>query len=79
MYPRTVYTDVNGVFCKTDLAVQLSGVANQRITSVAWKRSVGGIVRPSAWAVLRLITSSKFMGGSMGRSAGFAAFKIRST
>src|SRR5262245_49472634 len=28
------------------------------ITSSAWKRSVGGMVRPSAWAVLRLMTSS---------------------
>jgi hypothetical protein len=27
-----------------------------RITSFAWKRSDGGIVRPRAWAVLRLMT-----------------------
>jgi hypothetical protein len=33
-------------------AVRTSGVAAQRITSVAWKRRVGGIVRPSAWAVV---------------------------
>jgi hypothetical protein len=32
----------------------------------------GGIVRPRALAVLRLITSSKFVGCSTGRSAGFA-------
>jgi hypothetical protein len=40
------------------------GVA-QRITSSAKTRSVGGIVIPSAWAVLRLRTSSKFIGCSM--------------
>jgi len=28
---------------------------DQRITSSAWKRSVGGMVRPRALAVLRLI------------------------
>ena len=43
-----VYTDLNGLICKTHLAVETSGVVAHRITSVAWKRSVGGIVRPSA-------------------------------
>src|SRR5207302_895825 len=37
-----------------------------RSTSLAWKRSVGGIVRPSACAVFRLITSSNFIGCSTG-------------
>ena len=50
-----------------------------RITSSAWKRSVGGIVRPSAWAVLRLMTSSNFIGRSTGRSPGLAPFRMRST
>ena len=54
------------------------GVA-QRITSSAKTRSVGGIVIPSAWAVLRLRMSSKCMGCSMGRSAGLAPFRILST
>ena len=49
------------------------------ITSSAWKRSVGGIVIPRALAVLRLMTSSNFMGCSTGRSAGFAPFRILST
>jgi hypothetical protein len=49
------------------------------ITSVAWNRSVGGIVRPRAWAVLRLMTSSNFIGCSMGRSPGLAPFRMRST
>src|SRR5262249_3895257 len=39
----------------------------------------GGIVRASALAVLLLITSSNFVGCSMGRSASLAPFKILST
>ncbi len=38
-----------------------------------------GIVRPSAFAVLRLITSSNFVGCSTGRSAGLAPLRILST
>ena len=38
----------------------------------------GGIVRPSAYAVLRFITSSNFVGCSTGRSAGFAPLRILS-
>src|SRR5262249_45464532 len=38
-----------------------------------------GIVSPRAFAVLRLITSSNFVGSSMGISAGWAPFKILST
>ena len=49
------------------------------ITSSAWKRSVGGIVRPSASAVLRLMTSSNVVGCSTGRSAGLAPLRILST
>ena len=40
---------------------------------------VGGMVRPSALAVLRLITSSNLVGCCTGRSAGFAPFSILST
>src|SRR6266436_9620099 len=40
------------------------------MTSSARKRSVEGIVRPSAWAVFRLITSLNRIGCSTGRSAG---------
>jgi hypothetical protein len=36
-------------------------------------------VSPSALAVLRLITSSNFVGCSTGRSAGRAPFRMRST
>src|SRR5271167_5059758 len=49
------------------------------ITSSAVARSVGGTVRPSAFAVLRLITSSNLTGNWMGRSLGFSPFNIRST
>ena len=38
-----------------------------------------GIVRPICFAVLRLITSSNFIGRSTGRSAGFVPLRILST
>ena len=37
------------------------------------------MVRPSVWAVLRLMTSSNVVGYSTGRSAGFAPLRILST
>ena len=43
------------------------------ITSSARARSVGGTVRPSALAVLRLITSSYLVGACTGRSPGLVA------
>jgi hypothetical protein len=70
--------DVDDLTCKTPLAVRGSGVAAQRMTSVAWKRSVGGMVRPSAWAVFRLMISSKVVGRCTGRSAGLAPWRMRS-
>src|SRR5271155_2052153 len=42
------------------------------ITSSAVASSVSGTVRPSASAVLRLMTSSNLVGSSTGRSAGFS-------
>jgi hypothetical protein len=47
--------------------------------SVAWASTVGGILRPSAWAVLMLMTSSNSVGCSTGISAGLAPFRILST
>ena len=50
--------------------------------SITWSArwsSDGGIVSPSAFAVLRLITSSNFVGCSTGRSPGFAPRRILST
>src|ERR1700746_2034602 len=49
------------------------------MTSSATESSVGGTVRPSAFAVLRLITNSNFVGCSTGRLAGFVPLRIRST
>src|SRR5262245_9812401 len=48
------------------------------ITSSARTSNDCGIVRPRAFAVLRLITNSNFVGRSMGRSAGFAPLRMRS-
>ncbi len=47
------------------------------ITSSARPSSVGGMSRPSALAVLRLMTSSNFVGCWTGRSAGFSPLRIR--
>src|SRR5262249_25861116 len=49
------------------------------ITSSARASTVGGISRPSAFAVLRLITSSYLVGAWTGRSAGFSPLRMRST
>src|SRR5262249_36377774 len=49
------------------------------ILSSARASTDGGIVRLRALAVLRLITRSKTVGSSTGRSAGFAPLRIRST
>jgi hypothetical protein len=45
------------------------------ITSSVSERSPGDNVRPSIFAVLRLITSSNLVGCNTGRSAGLAPFK----
>src|SRR6516162_5325651 len=63
------------------------GAAKQRdelaplhsITSSARASTVAGISRPSAFAVLRLITSSYLVGACTGRSAGFSPLRMRST
>ncbi len=52
---------------------------HHRITSSACPSSDGGIVSPRALAVLRLMTSSNFVGCSTGRSPGFAPLRILST
>jgi hypothetical protein len=49
------------------------------ITSSAVANSVSGMVRPSALAVLRLMTSSNLVGACTGRSAGFSPLRMRST
>src|SRR5262252_2065716 len=49
------------------------------ITSSARSRNDSGTVRPSALAVVRLITRSNLVGCSTGSSPGFAPCKILST
>ena len=56
-----------------------SGTLDYWITSSARCSSVCGIVRPSAFAVLRLMTNSYLVGNSMGKSPGLAPLRIRST
>src|SRR5262245_36134572 len=49
------------------------------ITFSARMSTIGGIVRPICFAVLRLITNSNFVGCSTGKSAGLAPLRILST
>src|SRR5262249_9554108 len=49
------------------------------ITSSARASSVSGTVRPSAFAVFRLISSSNLTGAGTGSSLGLAPRRIRST
>ena len=49
------------------------------ITSSARASSVGGISRPSAFAVVRFTTRSNLVGCSIGRLSGFAPRRILST
>src|SRR5262249_22684484 len=60
-------------------SASLPGAFPHSITSSARARSVGGTSRPSALAVLRLITSSYLVDACTGRSAGFSPLRIRST
>src|SRR5262245_18089429 len=55
------------------------GARGHSITRSARSRSVCGIVSPSAFAVLRLMTSANLVGCSTGRSAGLAPLRMRST
>ena len=48
------------------------------IISSARASSVGGTVRPRAFAVLRLITNSSFSGAWTGNSLGFSPLRMRS-
>src|SRR2546425_5935970 len=55
------------------------GWRTHSITSSARSRNDSGIVRPSALAVVRLMTRSNLVGCSAGMSAGFAPRRILST
>jgi hypothetical protein len=67
------------VFAHGSLRCCRAGAMAYRMTLSAWKRRDGEMVRPRVWAVLRLITSSKVVGCSTGRSAGLPPFRILST
>jgi hypothetical protein len=54
-------------------------LASYSITSSAATIRVCGMMRPSTFAVLRLITNSNLVGCSTGKSAGLVPFKILST
>jgi hypothetical protein len=56
-----------------------SKAAFYSITSSALTSSDGGIVRPNVFAVRWLTTVSNFVGCSIGKSAGFAPLRMRST
>ena len=47
------------------------------ITSSAIARTPDGMVRPSAFAVFRLMTSSNLVGSKTGRSVGFSPLRMR--
>ena len=53
--------------------------AHHSTTLSARSSSLDGILRPSAFAVFRLMTSANLVGCSTGKSPGFAPFKILST
>src|SRR5262249_40958998 len=59
--------------------MQCNNRIDYSITSSAATSSDGGIVRPSALAVLRLITNSNLVGCSIGRSSGLAPLSSLST
>src|SRR5262245_26494113 len=66
--------------CRSRAAEQRDELApDHSITSSARASIVGGTSWPSAFAVLRLMTSSNLVGACTGRSAGFAPRRMRST
>ena len=65
--------------CREQMQQHRSRSQPYSITSSARASSIGGISSPSAFAVLRLITSSYLVGASTGKSAGFSPLRMRST
>jgi len=64
---------------KFDARLVFTDLVAYLMTSSARNSTDCGIVRPSACAVLTLITSSNFVGCWTGRSAGLAPLRILST
>src|SRR5262249_32029236 len=65
--------------CRSAAQKRNEFAALHSITSSARASTVVGISRPSAFAVLRLTTSSYLVGACTGRSAGFSPLRTRST
>ena len=69
-------------FRNTDISVLFphnEGTKDLAARKATKARSAGGISRPSALAVFKLITSLKLVGCSIGRSAGLAPLRMRAT
>lgn len=69
-----------GVVLQQAVRTQPKADAHRRsysITSSATASSVGGTLRPTAFAVFRFRISPNFVGWSTGKSAGFSPFMIR--
>lgn len=58
--------------------VQCSKLSSYSITSSAVASSLSGTVRPSAFAVLKLMTNWYLVGNCTGRFAGFSPLRMRS-
>jgi len=65
--------------CRVGFRQLRTASSGHSITSLAWTSSAAGMSIPSAFAVLRLMTSSYLVGCSTGRSAGLAPLRILST
>ena len=62
----------------TRSAITPNEIPPQSINSSARSRNDSGIVRPSAFEVLRLMINSNLVGSSMGKSPGLAPLNILS-
>ena len=71
-------SNCNAVAARSALC-ERPGMSDHLTTSSARSSNDCGIVRPSALAVLRLITRSNFVGCSTGKSPGLAPLTILST
>jgi hypothetical protein len=76
--PTTLQAYRTGLF-EGEFSSILPSPCGYLITLSARASTFCGIVTPICFAVLRLITSSNFVGCSTGRSAGLAPFRILST
>ncbi len=78
-YPKSDYAELGSGM--SALGQMLTHAPQQfrrySITSSARALTVGGMLSPSAFAVLRLITKSNFVGCMIARSAGFAPLRMR--